>query len=139
LIGRPPLTAVSGFTTSLRAGEHGEVMVLTDQNRVVDLPRHPRYRSPAAQIAALLKRPDERDMPVVADAGPMRLVIDGDPWWTDMEHRRDRGSSEQNVHSPLGWLVPLRPPPGQTCEPRGGSTSAPTPTSRPTPGSRPGP
>jgi hypothetical protein len=126
LIGRPLL---SGFTTSLRAGEHGEVMVLTDQNRVVGLPRDPRYRSPATQIAALLKRPDARDMPVVADAsrallsrapgarGPMRLVIDGDPWWTDMEHRRDQGRSEQNVHSPFGWLVPLRPPTGQTCEP----------------------
>jgi hypothetical protein len=68
LIGRPLLTDVSGFTTSLRAGEHGEVMVLTDQNRVVGLPRDSRSQSPAAQIAALLKRPDERDRPVVADA-----------------------------------------------------------------------
>ena len=150
LIGRPLLT-VSGFTTSLRAGEHGEVMVLTDQNRVVSLPRDPRSQSPAAQIAALLKRPDAREMPVVADAsrallsrapgarGPMRLVIDGDPWWKDIEHRRDKGRSEQSVHSLLGWLVPLRSPPGQTCEPRGGSTSVPTPTSRPTTGGRPGP
>ena len=81
-------------------------------------------RSPAAQIAALLKRPDERDRPVVADAsrallsrapgarGPMGLVIDGGPSWTDMEHRRDKGRSEQNVHSPFARLVPLRPPSG---------------------------
>jgi hypothetical protein len=45
LIGRPLLTDVSGFTTSLRAGEHGEVMVLTDQNRVVGLPRDSRSQS----------------------------------------------------------------------------------------------
>ena len=68
LIGRPLLTDVSGFTTSLRACEHGEVMVLTDQNRVVGLPRDSRSQKPRPQIAALLKRPDERDRPVVADA-----------------------------------------------------------------------
>jgi serine phosphatase RsbU (regulator of sigma subunit) len=90
------LTDISSFTTSLRAGDHGEVMVLTDQSRVIGLPRDPRYQGVAAQLKALLKRPDELDTPVVADAtrallarppgerGPIRLVSDGSPWWVDM-------------------------------------------------------
>jgi serine phosphatase RsbU (regulator of sigma subunit) len=90
------LTDISAFTTSLRAGDHGEVVVLTDNNRVIGLPRNPRYRSISDQLKALLKRPDELDAPVVADAtralsnrpsgerGPVRLVSGGEPWWVDM-------------------------------------------------------
>jgi serine phosphatase RsbU (regulator of sigma subunit) len=90
------LTDISGFTTTLRPGDHGEVVVLTDNNRVIGLPRNPRYRSISDQLKALLKRPDELDAPVVADAaralsnrpsgerGPVRLVSGGEPWWVDM-------------------------------------------------------
>ncbi|HYB43927.1 MAG TPA: cache domain-containing protein, partial [Candidatus Methylomirabilis sp.] len=90
------LTDISRFTTRLRAGAHGEVMVLTDDDRVIGLPNAPRYQSFAAQIAALMKRPAELDMPVVADAaralrerpgadrGPVRLESRGERWWVDM-------------------------------------------------------
>lgn len=64
LIGRPLLTDVSGFTTSLRAGEHGEVMVLTDQNRVVGLPRDSRSQKP--------RRPDRRASQAPRRAGQAR-------------------------------------------------------------------
>ena len=90
------LTDISSFTTNLRAGDHGEVVVLTDNNRVIGLPRHRRFQSIADQIKALLKRPDELDAPVVVDATralsnrpagdrrPVRLVSGGEPWWVDM-------------------------------------------------------
>lgn len=90
------LTDISAFTTSLQAGEHGEVVVLTDNRRVIGLPRNPRFRQVADQLEALLKRPDELGTPVVADAtqalanrppgerGPMRVVSGGVPWWVDM-------------------------------------------------------
>ena len=90
------LSDISAFTTSLRAGEHGAVTVLTDDGRVIGLPRDPRYQSAEAQAQALLKRPDELALPIVADAarallerpadgrGPMRLLSRGEPWWVDM-------------------------------------------------------
>src|SRR4029077_9064987 len=61
------LTDVSTFTTRLRVGEHGAVMVLTDGSRVIGLPRDPRYLDAAGQRNALLKRPDELEMRVPAD------------------------------------------------------------------------
>ena len=90
------LTDVSAFTTGLRAGEHGTVMVLTDDGRVIGLPHDPRYLAADPRLAALLKRPDELDIPVVAEAaraiagrpaerpGPFRLVSGGVPWWVDI-------------------------------------------------------
>ena len=89
------LTDVSAFTTGLRVGEHGAVMVLTDERRVIGLPRDARYRSVSDQLGALLKRPDELDLRVVADStrallarpagerGPMRLRSGDDHWWAD--------------------------------------------------------
>lgn len=87
------LTDISAFTTRLRVGEHGAVMVLTDQRRVIGLPRDSRFLTATDQLDALLKRPDELDLRVVADAtrallarsadeqGPMRLLSGGAPWW----------------------------------------------------------
>jgi len=89
------LTDVSTFTTRLRVGEHGAVMVLTDGSRVIGLPRDPRYLDTAGQRSALLKRPDELEMRVPADAarvlarrppgarGPVRLESGGAPWWAE--------------------------------------------------------
>ena len=89
------LTDVSTFTTRLRVGEHGAVMVLTDGSRVIGLPRDPRYLDAAGQRQALLKRPEELEMRVPADAarvlasrppgerGPVRLQSGGAPWWEE--------------------------------------------------------
>ena len=90
------LTDISAFTASLEAAEHGQVVVLTDNSRLIGLPRHPRFRQMADQLAALLKRPGEIDLPIVVDAtralsnrpqgerGPMRVISSGVPWWVDM-------------------------------------------------------
>jgi serine phosphatase RsbU (regulator of sigma subunit) len=90
------LSDISAFTTRLRAGENGQVMVLTDDNRVIGLPRDALYVSVTAQQQALLRRPDELGMPLAADAtrmfrsrppgegGPMRLHDQGAAWWVDM-------------------------------------------------------
>ncbi len=89
------LTDISTFTTRLRVGEHGAVMVLTDGRRVIGLPRDARYLDAAGQRNALLKRPDELEMRVPADAarvlssrppgerGPVRLQSGGAPWWAE--------------------------------------------------------
>jgi serine phosphatase RsbU (regulator of sigma subunit) len=80
------LTDISTFTTRLRVGEHGAVMVLTDGRRVIGLPRDARYLDAAGQRNALLKRPDELEMRVPADAArvlSVRLQSGGAPWWTE--------------------------------------------------------
>jgi serine phosphatase RsbU (regulator of sigma subunit) len=89
------LTDISAFTTGLRAGAHGRVTVLTDDGRVIGLPHDPRYRDAASQLPALLKRPEELDIPMLAEAtralagrapeqaGPLRLLSGGEPWWVD--------------------------------------------------------
>ena len=89
------LTDISAFTTRLRVGEHGAVMVLTDGGRVIGLPRDRRYLDRASQRPALLKRPDELGMRVLADTtrvlssrpagdrGPVRLQSGGAHWWAE--------------------------------------------------------
>lgn len=90
------LTDISKFTTSLRVGEHGAVMVLTDRGRVIGLPRHSRLLPPEQQLDMLLRSPDDLGIRVVADAtraltsqspgaaGPLPLVSEGDAWWAQM-------------------------------------------------------
>jgi serine phosphatase RsbU (regulator of sigma subunit) len=90
------LTEISAFTTGLRAGAHGKVLVLTDDGRVIGLPHDPRYQTVEAQLDAVLKRPDELESPVVAAVtralatrpaerpDPLRLTADGTAWWADV-------------------------------------------------------
>ena len=90
------LTDISAFTTSLRAGANGGVMVLADDGRILGLPRDPRYRTAATQAPALLKRPEELDTPMLERAsralasrppgatGPIRLRSGAEPWWVDL-------------------------------------------------------
>ncbi len=90
------LTDISKFTTALRVGELGAVMVLSDQGRVIGLPRHSRSLAPERQLGMLLKSPDDLGIRVVSDAtraltsrspgaaGPMPLVSEGDAWWAQM-------------------------------------------------------
>ena len=88
------LTDISAFTTTLRAGAHGQVTVLTEEGRVIGLPHEVGDRDAAAQLQALLKRPEEIGSPLLAEAthalashsparGPRRLLIGGKPWWVD--------------------------------------------------------
>jgi serine phosphatase RsbU (regulator of sigma subunit) len=70
--------------------------VLTDDDRVIGLPRQERYADPEARTAALLKRPAELGIDVVGDAvraltdppaddrGPLRFRSDGQPWWGEV-------------------------------------------------------
>jgi serine phosphatase RsbU (regulator of sigma subunit) len=91
------LTDISRFTTALRVGEHGAVMVLTDHGRVIGLPRHSRVLKPDEQLGMLLKSPDDLGIRLVADAtralmdrapgdsgGPLPLVSGGDSWWAQV-------------------------------------------------------
>jgi serine phosphatase RsbU (regulator of sigma subunit) len=91
------LTDISRFTTTLRVGEHGAVMVLTDHGRVIGLPRQSGVLNAAEQLGMLLKSPDDLGIRVVADAtraltsrspgdsgGPMPLLSEGDSWWAQM-------------------------------------------------------
>jgi len=90
------LTDISAFTTSLRAGANGGVMVLTDDGLILGLPHDPRYRTAAAQAPALLQRPEDLDTPMLARAsralasrspqgtGPIRLRSGAEPWWVDL-------------------------------------------------------
>ena len=90
------LTDISKFTTALPVGEFGAVMVLSDQGRVIGLPRHSRSLAPERQLGMLLMSPDDLGIRVVTDAtraltsrvpgaaGPMPLVSEGDAWWAQM-------------------------------------------------------
>ncbi|HEX7213155.1 MAG TPA: SpoIIE family protein phosphatase [Methylomirabilota bacterium] len=90
------LTDISKFTTALPVGEFGAVMVLSDQGRVIGLPRHSRSLAPERQLGMLLMSPDDLGIRVVTDAtralasrvpgaaGPMPLVSEGDTWWAQM-------------------------------------------------------
>ena len=87
------LSDISDFTTGLKVGEHGGVMVLTDRNEVIGLPRDPRFAEAKAQQAALLKRPEELGWALASDAAkafaeqapgqfePRRFDSGGEFWW----------------------------------------------------------
>lgn len=89
------LTDISAFTTQLQVAERGQVMVLTGDNRVVGLPRHPRFEDPTALRNAPLQQPQELGIPEAAVAAqvlsarsaerqePLRIVVDGEAWWVD--------------------------------------------------------
>ena len=90
------LDDVSEFTTNLRISEHGAVVVLTDDNRVIGLPPDPRFASPATRRDALLKTPPQIGAPALAEAlrelahrgtgaGPVRFKSGGQAWWGDMQ------------------------------------------------------
>lgn len=87
------LEDLSKFTSGLNVSEHGKVVVLTDDGRVIGLPSDPRYASNANRRAALLKLPRDLGITLATDAadafaarggdtpGPLRFVSNGQPWW----------------------------------------------------------
>ncbi len=91
------LEDVSKFTTNLTVSQRGMVAVLTEDDRFVGLPRMEAFTSEAGRKAALLKRPDELDIPLMRDAAkafskhlhgpdqqevePFEFTSAGQPWW----------------------------------------------------------
>jgi serine phosphatase RsbU (regulator of sigma subunit) len=87
------LRDISDFTTGLKVGEHGGVMVLTDRSKVIGLPRDARITDPKARQAALLKCPQELGWALAGEAvkasskqvskqqEPRRYKSKGEFWW----------------------------------------------------------
>jgi serine phosphatase RsbU (regulator of sigma subunit) len=94
------LTEISAFTTGLRPGANGKVVVLTGDGRVLGLPSHPGFDNPEARQTFLLKPPEELGLPVVAEAvrrlssrpgeaaTPLRFAADGETWWGNLRNFR---------------------------------------------------
>lgn len=92
------LRDISTFTMSLQVREHGVVFVLTDDGRVIGLPRNARYMKPKERAATLLKSPDALNVPVVSAAvqaltdeqvlsssRPQRFRSGGEAWWGEIK------------------------------------------------------
>ncbi|MDY7108100.1 MAG: SpoIIE family protein phosphatase, partial [Planctomycetota bacterium] len=89
------LSDISRFTTSYQVSRNGKIIVMTDDGRVIGLPRFERFLDPAQQQAALLRQPDELGLPLASDAtaafmtlpedetGPLRFRSGGQPWWAN--------------------------------------------------------
>ncbi len=60
------LTSISAFTVGLDVTPNGFVVVLTDDDRVLGLPRDERFRSGEARTAAVLSPAQELGLPVLA-------------------------------------------------------------------------
>lgn len=59
------LSSIADYTSSMVVSPNGGLMVLTDDGRIVGLPRVSRYIDPEARRADLLKRPAELDWELV--------------------------------------------------------------------------
>lgn len=88
------LSDISLFTTGLNVTDHGGVMVLTDDGRIIGLPGHTRFGNGEAGKAALLKRPEELEWLLATDAehalasrtagdrDPIRFLSGNRAWWS---------------------------------------------------------
>ncbi len=87
------LNDISEYTVNLAVREHGMVVVLTADGRMIGLPADPRFKDPAAREALLLKRPEEIGTQFSIDSnaafnkhapydmGPFRFDSEGQRWW----------------------------------------------------------
>jgi serine phosphatase RsbU (regulator of sigma subunit) len=88
------LTEISRFTSSTRLLDEGGVFVLTEDGRLIGLPRPPRDSPPDVDVEqVLLQRPEDLDAPaardisqqLLADASQwnraIRYFSEGEPWW----------------------------------------------------------
>jgi len=62
------LTEISRFTAQLVYGEHGQVALLTTDNKVLGLPRLAGFDSDEALKKAILQEPDKIGLPILAQA-----------------------------------------------------------------------
>jgi serine phosphatase RsbU (regulator of sigma subunit) len=87
------LHAVSEFTSDFELTRRGLVFVLTDDGRLIGLPREGLFASEEAHRRALLRDPADVGVPLLSDAiaalrargerdgAPQRFVHAGEPWW----------------------------------------------------------
>lgn len=88
------LKDISLMTTQIQIGEHGVAVVLSSDDRMIGLPRDPRYMDEKNRVPALLKRPEELGIQLAVDADrvyqqldhptdiPLRFYSSGEAWWT---------------------------------------------------------
>lgn len=88
------LTEISRFTSTIRLLDEGSVFVLTEDNRLIGVPRDPSRGDDIREVEDLLLRdPSELGSKAARDASdrllssadqwekPTRLVSEGEPWW----------------------------------------------------------
>lgn len=87
------LDDISKFTVNLPVQEHGMVIVLTGDDRMVGLPADPRFQDYEARKAMLLQTPDKLGTQFAIDANnafnehtgletdPFRFESEGQSWW----------------------------------------------------------
>ena len=88
------LREISRFTSSIRLLDEGSVFVLTEDNRLIGVPRDPQGSNEILEVERmLLKRPDELGTRAAQDASerllsseeqwekPVRMVSEGESWW----------------------------------------------------------
>lgn len=71
------LEDISRFTQELRVAQSGMVAVLTEDNQVIGLPRHPRLDDAAVRKSMLLNKPSELGVPEIYDAAQAYLALAG--------------------------------------------------------------
>jgi serine phosphatase RsbU (regulator of sigma subunit) len=87
------LSDITKFTTNLEVTKNGRVIVLSDDGRVIGLPRDDLYSDESARKNALLKPPEELGTKLAVDAtlayrnrpegetGPFNFISEGQLWW----------------------------------------------------------
>lgn len=87
------LRDISRFTTGLSVSSNGMVTILTADNRLIGLPRYGPFAAPETWNDALLKQPEELQLPLATDAhraftqrsendtSPLRFISRGEAWW----------------------------------------------------------
>jgi serine phosphatase RsbU (regulator of sigma subunit) len=110
------LEEISRFTSNLKVSGGGGVAVFTSNDRVIGVPRHPRFTSPQAQREALLKRSVEFGWVLSAEAHDalasrnavdraVRFANEGEIYWG--QRRRFNLGLERSL-----WIVVLVPEAG---------------------------
>jgi adenylate cyclase len=107
------LEDLSAFTTRMAPSPNGVVAVLDDANKLVGLPRHPRFEDREARADAVLLKVSEAGVPSLAVATerwrglgrplePFQVTVEGEKWWAGF--RRVPLSDKRSLW--IGTLVP---------------------------------